>query len=188
MSSARPAIKQNFYPRSPCGERHLCFVSACWWRDFYPRSPCGERLELQGHVAGVQDFYPRSPCGERPKRSAMGSESKYFYPRSPCGERRGFVTRARLGWYFYPRSPCGERHLAPFCTGIFIRFLSTLSLRRATSRLRLIVSYALYFYPRSPCGERPVLYSVNRWTTRISIHALLAESDSAKMLRWESPR
>ena len=36
---------QNFYPRSPCGERRVEWrnkpqVSA----DFYPRSPCGERL------------------------------------------------------------------------------------------------------------------------------------------------
>ena len=79
--------------------------------------------------------------------------------------------------YFYPRSPCGERHLqrlpcvANSCISIHAllaesdlidlvdspvakEFLSTLSLRRAT-------------YP----SDQPVMY----W--RISIHALLAESD-----------
>ena len=78
-----------FYPRSPCGERHL----ATWkpdyiCRDFYPRSPCGERqliwryltpkalflstlslrratLLLMAHPVGRKNFYPRSPCGER---------------------------------------------------------------------------------------------------------------------------
>ena len=68
--------------------------------------------------------------------------------------RSGPMTRR----YFYPRSPCGERLLTLSGVSIDCQFLSTLSLRRAT-----------------------VLYSVNRCTTRISIHALLAESDQ---LRW----
>ena len=36
----------------------------------------------------------------------------------------------------------------------------------------------LYFYPRSPCGERRVPSSTVIVILRISIHALLAESDS----------
>ena len=36
-----------------------------------------------------------------------------------------------------------------------------------------------YFYPRSPCGERPDPAPGTRWINFISIHALLAESDSA---------
>ena len=35
------------------------------------------------------------------------------------------------------------------------------------------------FYPRSPCGERPLAPKQNPTQQRISIHALLAESDSA---------
>ena len=55
---------------------------------------------------------------------------------------------------FYPRSPCGERlSLYPICPKTF-KFLSTLSLRRAT--------YLLWN---------------SRTYTGISIHALLAESD-----------
>ena len=57
--------------------------------------------------------------------------------------------------YFYPRSPCGERlYQANAVDQILPGFLSTLSLRRATDCQR-------------PCGH----------PTRISIHALLAESD-----------
>ena len=33
----------DFYPRSPCGERHQHVSSYFWRRYFYPRSPCGER-------------------------------------------------------------------------------------------------------------------------------------------------
>ena len=35
------------------------------------------------------------------------------------------------------------------------------------------------FYPRSPCGERPTNHDQATNTHRISIHALLAESDAA---------
>ena len=78
---------------------------------------------------------------------------------------------------FYPRSPCGERPrdtpnlLSP------VRFLSTLSLRRATPRCHNHRPYLGHFYPRSPCGERRADYRPHVWTGGISIHALLAESD-----------
>ena len=56
-------------------------------------------------------------------------------------------------------------------------FLSTLSLRRATNQRKIDQKRSSNFYPRSPCGER------RGWTLningpmKISIHALLAESD-----------
>ena len=59
-----------------------------------------------------------------------------------------------VGNYFYPRSPCGERHIIDSNCNLTQKFLSTLSLRRATYRISA------------------------RYTKRaISIHALLAESD-----------
>ena len=62
-------------------------------------------------------------------------------------------------FYFYPRSPCGERRSHYRSSGPFKRFLSTLSLRRAT--------YDTY----------AKVLRVN-----ISIHALLAESDYHQIL------
>ena len=78
-------------------------------------------------------------------------------------------------------------------------FLSTLSLRRATtwtrgSRVTYVISiHALlaesdlkrfllmctikHFYPRSPCGERLLFLISQHLINSISIHALLAESD-----------
>ena len=80
------------------------------------------------------------------------------------------------------------------------RFLSTLSLRRATSLAYKYSIPYIYFYPRSPCGERLngirlIIHvsgflstlSLRRAThydnynlhcVEISIHALLAESDT----------
>ena len=60
---------------------------------------------------------------------------------------------------------------------ISVIFLSTLSLRRATSPDGRRICNRPYFYPRSPCGERPALYCVFSALAPISIHALLAESD-----------
>ena len=100
-----------------------------------------------------------------------------FYPRSPCGERPRLATRSRhYPMDFYPRSPCGERHdtsslmqcQAKFLSTLSLRratvifrkrdtpsqFLSTLSLRRATSTTATTCVAIANFYPRSPCGER----------------------------------
>ena len=57
-------------------------------------------------------------------------------------------------------------------------FLSTLSLRRATIFCSTSVKVCPYFYPRSPCGERRIGLVFLWWGVRISIHALLAESDN----------
>ena len=94
----------------------------------------------------------RGACRARPQ------SRPHFYPRSPCGER---PCRKRRQWFhhgnFYPRSPCGERHQgqkvqdqeghisihallaeSDICIAsgisVYIEFLSTLSLRRATAR------------------------------------------------------
>ena len=78
---------------------------------------------------------------------------------------------------FYPRSPCGERLKTP-CVKLSIDvFLSTLSLRRATSTARRPKRPKHHFYPRSPCGERHQNIANGERQKNISIHALLAESD-----------
>ena len=37
----------NFYPRSPCGERHHYLIPKIGTLHFYPRSPCGERRQIK---------------------------------------------------------------------------------------------------------------------------------------------
>ena len=146
---------------------------------FYPRSPCGER-RYYGFLrpSRVGNFYPRSPCGERRFRAIQNSKIDNFYPRSPCGERLWcFYAFSLFTFYFYPRSPCGERHqdkvslppdqkisihalLAESDFGqaeekpYLDKFLSTLSLRRATQGADFGHKMRSHFYPRSPCGER----------------------------------
>ena len=84
-----------------------------------------------------------------------------FNPRSPCGERLlHWMRMMSEPSHFNPRSPCGERHLCGNVHLHFTGFQSTLSLRRATHRR----------FP--PASGRT-----------ISIHALLAESDSSSCSR-----
>ena len=61
-----------------------------------------------------------------------------------------------------------------------MQFLSTLSLRRATSAAASWFASRKYFYPRSPCGERLGFSGAFGVSDKISIHALLAESDGNK--------
>ena len=133
-----------------------CAWSASKLGDFYPRSPCGERqqtktLKVATHgisihallaesdsrplchaVSSSADFYPRSPCGERLVTVGLLMFNLYFYPRSPCGERQRGQSVSIQASYFYPRSPCGERRITIITICTASKFLSTLSLRRAT--------------------------------------------------------
>ena len=129
--------------------------------DFYPRSPCGERLHLfassgvdfaisihallaesdrfqAADISAKRDFYPRSPCGERRCYSLRHSaQVRHFYPRSPCGERRVTVLgiQHRCGISIHALLAESDRLLA--CSvGSVCSFLSTLSLRRATTSSR----------------------------------------------------
>ena len=103
-----------------------------------------------------------------------------FYPRSPCGERPRSAGPWQAGYKdFYPRSPCGERPIMGGVGTTTLRFLSTLSLRRATGRPQSDWTDGAHFYPRSPCGERRRPCESAGQNEQISIHALLAESDGA---------
>ena len=177
-----PAFLYNFYPRSPCGERppKLCGIVRHTY--FYPRSPCGER--------------PDPTAGQAPKRKisihALLAESDHL--KSYLLQASQFISIHALLAESDEFFPTLEDHRK--------LFLSTLSLRRATTRGASRAGPKPYFYPRSPCGERPetaitsigdIIFlstlSLRRATlaglklvkadTGISIHALLAESDKA---------
>ena len=112
-------------------------------------------VSLAGLIGINTHFYPRSPCGERPcycggNPAALGISIHALLAESDLTPQVVGVILIN----FYPRSPCGERRGD---RKTYVRnslFLSTLSLRRATSI--------------------PVIFLCN---DTISIHALLAESD-----------
>ena len=203
--SGRPAkpdrsAPDNFYPRSPCGER------PCWRWDnpntkpnFYPRSPCGERRNKHTIITGGKHFYPRSPCGERrcepwpPHRTTQflstlslrrATSAQAAFPPGECISIHALLAESDAAMaamaftaaYFYPRSPCGERLCPDDKQADFCQFLSTLSLRRATALFGTTTSAAQFLSTLS-LRRATVDFSSNARATLISIHALLAESD-----------
>ena len=117
-------------------------------------------------------------------RRATSYQGAYYFTSFPflstLSLRRATAVTAvhhLLPSYFYPRSPCGERPWVRRHKALPAPFLSTLSLRRATGRSCFSGINSSYFYPRSPCGERLTVPDLGKRNIRISIHALLAESD-----------
>ena len=169
--------------------------------DFYPRSPCGERLQGGKGRHSQWTFLSTLSLRRATGWAGSGCEGhRYFYPRSPCGERHNFATVEAAAAEFL--STLSLRRATPPVRDIIQWegiFLSTLSLRRATRRSvklfrqNYISIHALLaesdlwvltgglnfddFYPRSPCGERLGLSYFYIIKITISIHALLAESD-----------
>ena len=123
LRSAYYSPSPNFYPRSPCGERHAPNHSPCSRnRNFYPRSPCGERPNGDVLFCWPLEFLSTLSL----RRATLATSTRlsaviYFYPRSPCGERpMVFTCSLAIALYFYPRSPCGERLTRPLLACITI--------------------------------------------------------------------
>ena len=169
----------DFYPRSPCGERRS---ADCNYRNVRPISIHALLAESDRLPTALRTPHQRFLSTLSLRRATIRATKRThirsnFYPRSPCGERRSSSWSATAtSQHFYPRSPCGERRSFSITVMMSTRFLSTLSLRRATfsscrpdepsgisihallaeSDRWLWLCLPLFdnFYPRSPCGER----------------------------------
>ena len=111
--------------------------------NFYPRSPCGERHRLKPRQTRTDtNFYPRSPCGER-RGVPLSCFARIIF-LSTLSLRRataGIFLNLTFHQHFYPRSPCGERPLTDDVSSGGRIFLSTLSLRRATAKVHKTVGH-----------------------------------------------
>ena len=107
-------------------------------KNFYPRSPCGERRRHRGNDGRPIYFYPRSPCGERQARRASRQQPAGISIHALLAESdlQELIRVVKPSHNFYPRSPCGERRSQTRTTAQTTKFLSTLSLRRATSSVQ----------------------------------------------------
>ena len=168
----------NFYPRSPCGERPLGILGRRLWYGISIHALLAEsdRQNPGEHYVAFH-FYPRSPCGERPGcQRPCERPTRDFYPRSPCGERRPSLSGTARHTYFYPRSPCGERLVRQPTPIRDNKFLSTLSLRRATGQAtNTHQGQQISIHALLAESDRSAIE--NQYSAEISIHALLAESD-----------
>ena len=191
----------NFYPRSPCGERperqsgrpqRPAFLSTLSLRRATSDGfHCGANVAISIHALLAESDNINSSVNTADQISihALLAESDLSMAKV-CQVVSSISIHALLAEsdfmgplifnvqpHFYPRSPCGERppRVLRHCTTYL--FLSTLSLRRATAPNRHPCPRSRNFYPRSPCGERPTANTGATTSDAISIHALLAESD-----------
>ena len=147
------------------------------------------------------NFYPRSPCGERPGAGvglylvtgisihALLAESDAFDVLAVSALLISIhALLAESDYQDKVSFPPAKKFLSTLSlrrATHFIKtdvsyniFLSTLSLRRATTHpVTILVGVIENFYPRSPCGERRWMHHARPIANNISIHALLAESD-----------
>ena len=156
-SSGILAISLHFYPRSPCGERqrqpgYLFFIHLISIHALLAESDASHFMPS----IGTFHFYPRSPCGERPREREPALSQSSISIHALLAESDTIVMVGLL--MFNLISIHALLAESDYDTSSLMKcqakFLSTLSLRRATKTLR-------QFSCRNP----------------ISIHALLAESD-----------
>ena len=145
-----------FYPRSPCGERQLYINRTAETVIFLSTLSLRRAtvLTLGGFFTACISIH--ALLAESDRRSVKLFRQNFISIHALLAESDPYLTNYHFTLlYFYPRSPCGERPDQPSTPGKPTIFLSTLSLRRATLK------------------EQEV-----RCKLLISIHALLAESDT----------
>ena len=153
-------------------------------RDFYPRSPCGERQSARSLFSIVFTFLSTLSLRRATiKNSPALLSNDQFLSTLSLRRATSSAPYAELrSVYFYPRSPCGERPWARGSRTTYVEFLSTLSLRRATLTLSMgviLISFLSTLSLRRATKRAKNNYKKNK----ISIHALLAESDIVYALK-----
>ena len=148
--------------------------------DFYPRSPCGERHLHPGYRALIHHFYPRSPCGERPPQPPQGKSSIKFLSTLSLRRATYWSCVLVVGRSISIHALLAESDLLNAVQiVIIVVFLSTLSLRRATpatSRNNKNNIFLSTLSLRRATARR----AARQQPAGISIHALLAESDASQ--------
>ena len=155
---------------------HAVFLSTLSLRRATLR-PCFSRSFLS-------NFYPRSPCGERPNKALQKVEEVEFLSTLSLRRATHPDFRNSHGLVISIHALLAESD-AGYCQVLlqYSRFLSTLSLRRATTpRLARVVPTPIFLSTLSLRRATGILQKRSH-ELLISIHALLAESDTALLIQ-----
>ena len=191
-----------FYPRSPCGERPLILADTMLHTEFLSTLSLRRATNLMKadtckHLISIHALLAESDSEINTRGSKKMISIHALLAESDGGSVAGNWPRAIfLSTLSLRRATVGSLddilagvnisihallaesdHETALCRVSETQFLSTLSLRRATMSAKRKASESIDFYPRSPCGERQQTKTLKVSTLRISIHALLAESD-----------
>ncbi len=160
--SPRGLTSGDFNPRPPWGGRRRGMSTALWCRYFNPRPPWGGRLCVQNKaVDKLRDISIHALRGE--------------------GDFQALVSQLPPR-YFNPRPPWGGRQYDLLSSDLSMRFQSTPSVGRATSRCSPPPLLVWYFNPRPPWGGRRCRKHQLVLSRTISIHALRGEGDDSNRL------
>ena len=152
------AFRTYFYPRPPCGERLTNKRLDERERNFYPRSPCGERLDPEVmadmiSAISIHALLAESDLQQFQQRACMHCISIHaLLAESDCSKLRRDNRKVKFLSTLSLRRATAQTAAE---SAAVAAFLSTLSLRRATRYCACPMPWAWHFYPRSPCGERP---------------------------------
>ena len=158
-----PARLPDFYPRSPCGERRQQPAGEKQRTYFYPRSPCGERQYINSRADHIKRFLStlslrRATASNRTERPKQHISIHALLAESD--PKRYPVILGRVISIHALLAESDGIGLVFLWWGVRKAFLSTLSLRRATSSIDDLEPSTTHFYPRSPCGERPIMDNI----------------------------
>ena len=148
---------------------------------FYPRSPCGERHNVVSKTVPAGEISIHALLAESDDIGNLTIEGFFISIHALLAESDGkSTTLTRIAWISIHALLAESDHTAPRAGLTYGggKFLSTLSLRRATWKKSPPMCFTKHFYPRSPCGERQQTQRLKVSPLSISIHALLAESDA----------
>ena len=133
---------KNFYPRSPCGERHPAPVARGPHADISIHALLAES-DLDDGITLIPHQQFLSTLSLRRATLELALELKSLAISIHALLAESDCTGALILYVptdFYPRSPCGERLGRSWFSPINSSFLSTLSLRRATLQYCQIVN------------------------------------------------
>ena len=173
------SLSQNFYPRSPRGERQVRPLPPIVMEDISIHAP-REGSDAGGFLFLVLliRFLSTLPARGATTSAIFDKRKERISIHAPReGSDNADATKLGRGLYFYPRSPRGERHRIKAVRDFGCVFLSTLPARGATQQLEashwtggisihapregsdvVLDGHRLVhqgdFYPRSPRGER----------------------------------
>ena len=124
----------NFYPRSPCGERHQLCEQAAIAAFISIHALLAESDLLAGYRRLVKQEFLSTLSLRRATqiKQTCRAEIRFLSTLSLRRATDASKDTIKTVTNFYPRSPCGERPLRPTKKRGSVLFLSTLSLRRAT--------------------------------------------------------
>ena len=150
-------VIMHFYPRSPCGERHLRVLDGSKSSIISIHALLAESDAIDVFLAVWTVISIHALLAESDRKLLHPSRTRKVFlstlslrRATVCVHWFSLISLVFLSTLSLRRATCQWRRSVK----LFQQFLSTLSLRRATACMTLTPRCFAYFYPRSPCGER----------------------------------